>query len=131
MSIHAGQFGETRDLGAQVDKRKDHDGVVTAQPTVGDNGTDEWHGVDPESVESTDGEGFLLAHSKGTGNTGSAVSLGDGAGSRARGQLGTNVVVVDVGGSYRDGCQSRHTIVIEISGDEDTNRSRRNVRRTR
>ena len=130
MSIQAGQFGEVNGLGAQVDKREDQDGVVTAQPTVGDDGANEWHGVDPESVESADGKRLLLTHAKSTGNTAGAVTLGDGASSRARGQFGTNVVVVDVGGSYRGRCQSRRTIVIENGGD-DTNRSRRNAQQTR
>jgi len=85
MSIDEGQFKGMNYLGAQVDKREDQDGVVTTQPTVGDDGTDEWHGVDPESVESTDGKRFLLAHAKSTGDTAGAVSLGDGTGSRARG----------------------------------------------
>jgi len=86
-------------LRAQVNEREDQDGVVTAQPTVGDDGTDEGHGVDPESVEGTDCKGLLLAHAESAGNTAGAVSLGDGTGSRARGQFGTNVVVVDIGSS--------------------------------
>jgi len=117
MSIHGGRFGEMNGLGAQVDKREDQDGVVTAQPTVGDDGTDEGHGVDPESVESTDRKGFLLTHAKSTGDTVGAMSLGDGPSSRARGQFGTNVVVVDVGGTYWWRCQSQRTIVIENRGD--------------
>lgn len=69
----------------QVNQGEDQDGVVTAQPTVGDDGAEEGHGVDPESVESTDGEGFLLAHAESTGNTIGAVGLRDCASSRARG----------------------------------------------
>ena len=107
-------------MGAQVDKREDHDGVVTTQPTISDDGADEGHGVDPESVESADGKGFLLAHAKSTGDTASTVSRGDGTSSRARGQFGTNVVVVDVGGSYQGRCQSRRTIVIESRSGVET-----------
>ena len=83
----------------QVDQGENKDGLVTAPPTVGDDGTDERHGVNPESVEGTDSKGFLLTHTKSTGNTAGAVVRGNGACSRARRQLGTNVVVVDVGGS--------------------------------
>jgi hypothetical protein len=85
-------------LGVQVNERRGQDGVVTAQPTVGDDCTDKGHSVDPESIEGTDGKGFLLTHTESTGNTVGPVGPRNGAGSRARGQSCTNVVVVDVGG---------------------------------
>lgn len=85
-------------MDVQVNQRKDQDGVVTAQPTVGDYGTDKGHGVDPESIEGADGEGLLLTHAKSTRNAAGAVILRDGTGGRAWGQLGTNIVVIDVGG---------------------------------
>lgn len=97
-------YGSTRgirDSNVQVNQRENQDGVVTAQPTVSDDSTEEGRGVNPESVESADGKGLLLTHAKSPGDALGAVRLRDGPGGRTRGQLGTNIVVVDVGGSYR------------------------------
>ena len=86
-------------MNAQVNHGEDQDGLITTPPTVGDDSANERHGVDPESVEGTDGKRFFLAHAKSAGNAIGVVGLWNGTGSRARRQPGTNVVVVDVGGS--------------------------------
>ena len=65
----------------QVNEGKDQDGLVTTPPTVGDDGTNKGHGVDPESIEGADSEGFFLAQTKCTGDTIGTVVLWNGTGS--------------------------------------------------
>lgn len=85
--IYTNSYGTTSGRGvvnAQVHHGEDQDGLVTAPPTICDDGTNKGHSVDPESVEGTDGKRFLLAHAKSTGNSIGAMLLWNGTGSRAR-----------------------------------------------
>jgi len=81
MSLTGQLWGDKKKFGVQVNEREDQDGVETAPPTVGDDGTNEGHGIDPECVEGTDSKGFLLTQTKCTGDTIGTVVLWNCAGS--------------------------------------------------
>ena len=78
-------FEQMNDVNVQVNQGEDQDGLVATPPTVSDDGADEGHGVDPESIKGPDSKGFLLAHAKSTSDATGTVVLWNGTGSRARG----------------------------------------------